>query len=103
MRIKRKSLMVGVLSASLILGGAGAATAETAYPDEGGTWDYGTSGSFIWSNYLHETRSHGSSVKNCHGQLWRSPNVLAGSWSNVSTDQGCPNWGDVDYAYYRVL
>ena len=95
--------MVGVLSASLILGGASAAMATTENPPEGGTWDYGTSGSLIYSNYKHDSRSHGSSVENCHGQLWRSPNVGPGSWSKVSTDHGGAAWGAVDYAYYRVF
>lgn len=101
MRIRSKGLAAGVLSASLVLGGASAALATVAYPPEGGTWEYGTSSNVVYSNYYHATRSHGSSVKNCHGSLTRSPTVLKGAWSHAQRNDACS--GEIDYAYYRLV
>ncbi len=101
MRARTKSAVVALLSAALVLGGASAAMATIAYPPEGGTWDYGTSGSVIWSDYHHPSRSHGSSVENCDGNLTRSPTVLPGQWSHAQRNDGCTF--AVDYAYYRVV
>lgn len=42
---------------------ATAAQAITAYPKEGGTWNYGVTGIYASSKYHHPSKPHKSSVK----------------------------------------
>jgi hypothetical protein len=100
MQLRNKRLAVGVLSLSLVLGGATAALAVTEYPAQGGTWEYDASGTALYSRYLHTVSVHGSSVKTCEGAITRSPATRAGVWSDARRGDGCA-FG-VDYAYYRV-
>ncbi|MER6250525.1 lactococcin 972 family bacteriocin [Streptomyces sp. NPDC001584] len=56
----------------------------------GGTWNYGVSGGYVWSNYYHETACHSSSVQ---GDYYSSSgNVGAAAWSQASaTDKWSGN------------
>lgn len=98
---KVKARIFAVVTMVSLLASVGVADAAVEYPKEGGKWEYGTDGPSIWSNYYHKTRSHGSSVRNCHGDLTRSPVVNPGQWSNASRGDGCKR--GVDQAYYRVV
>ncbi|MBB4071312.1 lactococcin 972 family bacteriocin [Canibacter oris] len=100
--MNKKMIPTVLVSVGLVFAGAAAANAVVTYPAEGGTWDYGVDSSTIWSNYYHSTRSHGSSVRNCHGSLTRSPNVGPGHWSHATRYDGCTGWFKTDQAYYRV-
>lgn len=87
--------------------GSGTGTIEplaTAYPPEGGTWSYGTTGAFgggtIYSDYLHNSRAHGSTVVNADGVIDRSPVASAGSWSHAEAP-AIP-WA-VDDAFYWLV
>lgn len=88
---------------ALVLATGGAAFAETSEVG-GGTWEHGTTGAWgdgtVYSNYLHDSKSHGSSVENCDGVIDRSPTVAPGVWSNAQTYAVafC-----ADYAYWRVV
>jgi lactococcin 972 family bacteriocin len=95
----KRMIAGGILTLGLTLGGTSAALAETTYPPEGGTWNYGVvSGVHLYSDYFHQTQCHGSSTRNDFG-LSSSPEVIGGVWSNNS--QGTtPNQNN--RAYYRT-
>jgi lactococcin 972 family bacteriocin len=69
--------------------GASAALVATAYADVvpagGGTWNYGRNNSIVWSNYLHNDKTHKSSVVNGDGDYQTSPWTSKGNWSEAST------------------
>ncbi|MEJ5929043.1 lactococcin 972 family bacteriocin [Corynebacterium sp. H128] len=54
---------------------------------EGGTWNYGTTGpnggGVVYSDFLHDSRPHGSSVTNAHGETDRSAVFTGGAWSHA--------------------
>lgn len=57
-------------------------TGSTVVKIDGGTWSYGTNTSIVWSNYLHPTRHHGSTVRTYNGGITvRSAVALPGRWS----------------------
>lgn len=97
----RRAVTIFVSMITAVILSFGIAFAVVEYPPEGGKWDYGTDSEYIWSNYSHKTRHHGSSVRNCHGDLRRSVNVGPGEWSHASREDGCK--GKIDRAYYRVI
>ena len=76
----------------------------TEYPAEGGTWNYGTTGltggGTVYSDYLHNSRAHGSTVENADGLTDRSPTAVAGAWSHAEAPAVA--WA-VDYAYYWLV
>lgn len=57
----KKKIAVAVMVGAGLITGAGIAGAITEIRD-GGEWDHGVSGGQVWSNYLHNTVSHGASV-----------------------------------------
>ncbi|MCU1528211.1 MAG: lactococcin family bacteriocin [Frondihabitans sp.] len=69
-------------------------TVESA---EGGTWEYGVNSRDVYSNYLHMSRPHGSSVKNGNGVIRRSEFVRKGGWSKIHLTKASPG----NKAYYR--
>jgi len=73
-------LAAGMVAAGIAVGAA-PASAYTSYP-EGGTWDYGNSGS-TWSNYHHPSKVHRSTACNSTKCL-RSADAARGSWSRAS-------------------
>ena len=48
---------------------------------EGGTWNYGTNKTKVWSHYQHQRRTHSASVGNGDGNWqksgWKRPGRLA--------------------------
>lgn len=65
----------------------------------GGTWNYGVSSRYVWSNYYHGSKSHYSTVR---GSYWsRSGYTFKGRWSRASA-QKAPGWKvwKVNKAYY---
>ncbi|WP_226654597.1 lactococcin 972 family bacteriocin [Leifsonia sp. LS1] len=84
MRLK-KSLIATALAAGVLTGGtllsAAPANAYVSYP-EGGTWDYGNSGS-TWSHYHHPSKVHRSTACNSYTCL-RSADAGRGSWSRAT-------------------
>ncbi|PDQ34860.1 MAG: hypothetical protein B5766_08850 [Candidatus Lumbricidophila eiseniae] len=100
-RVRSKSLVVGVVAAALVLGGVSAASATTSYP-EGGTWHYGTNGSFVYSNYFHARRWHSATVENCDRVRLAKSIARPGLWASARSYGGCPVKGRVDHAYYNV-
>ena len=82
MRTLAKVLATAATTAALLTVGVTAAQAgtTTAYP-EGGTWKYGVTGSYTFSNYLHKTRTHKSTAVGANTKIspWTSPGV----WSNA--------------------
>lgn len=98
----KKTIVTLLSAATIAVAPSVYAVAVTSYPS-GGTWEYSTDGSTIWSNYYHSKKSHGSSVRNCKGKLTRSPNVTKGKWANALRTDGCTGLGEIDQAYYRVL
>ncbi|KQO65024.1 lactococcin 972 family bacteriocin [Curtobacterium sp. Leaf261] len=69
---------------------------DTSARSGGGTWIWGIN-SVVFSNYLHGSRCHGSSVQ---GKTFvRSKNVGSGKWSYANA---VPRFNAVDEAYYRL-
>ncbi|ACZ30624.1 hypothetical protein Xcel_1598 [Xylanimonas cellulosilytica DSM 15894] len=56
-----------VLVTGITVASAGVASATTAYPSVGGTWDYGASAQSVWSNYAHNSRVHKLSTDGAGG------------------------------------
>ena len=78
----RKRLVSGVTVLLMVGATAGAAFATTEYVG-GGTWDYGKANGTVYSNYLHNTRVHRSSVK-VGSTVTRSQCTSARYWSRVA-------------------
>lgn len=79
----KKSIITAGAALALTLSG-GAAIATTAYPAEGGQWNYGlAAGVHAYSDYLHPTQCHGSSVYNDWGSS-RSIDTAGGYWSGAA-------------------
>jgi lactococcin 972 family bacteriocin len=95
MRISRR-FATGVSAIAIVVGTAAPALATVEYPG-GGTWNYGTNRTEVWSNYHHPNNKHRSSVINGYGEYLSSgcknPNV----WSYASL-RADPN--RVDHAYW---
>ncbi|KQB84203.1 lactococcin 972 family bacteriocin [Corynebacterium oculi] len=90
-----RGLAATALSGALVAGGAAAALAVQVNVD-GGTWNYGTGGGKVWSNYHHPTKRHGSSVQGKH--YADSGCVNAGQWSYASAPDRSFR---ADHSYYR--
>jgi lactococcin 972 family bacteriocin len=99
--LKRIGLGVTVagVAAGFALAGVTAANAATAYPPEGGTWDYGVISNNVFSNYHHPTRNHRRTA--CNGENhwskfngWASPGIwhFAAVWATPAGNK----------AYYDV-
>ena len=94
MRRKIVSIIAaGVLAA---VSAAGTAFAVVQYPPEGGTWDWGVSGSTVWSNYINTTPRHATSTIGQSG-LRRSGCAGANQWARVSDTRASSG----NKAYYR--
>ncbi|WP_462418528.1 lactococcin 972 family bacteriocin [Kytococcus sp. Marseille-QA3725] len=102
----RRSMAGAALTAVVTTTCATAAFAavETTNPTAGGTWRHGTTGSFgggtVVSEYLHDSRDHSSSVRNCDGEENRSGVKSKGTWANSSIG-ACQL--ATDHAYYDVV
>ncbi|MFG2330383.1 lactococcin 972 family bacteriocin [Streptomyces sp. NPDC048604] len=88
---------LGVATGALVMAAATPALATIEYPSAGGTWDYGTNSSIVWSDYYHGGRCHGSTSVGSYTD--RSPNTSAGYWSITSAPE---RDGVADKSYYRV-
>ncbi|MBU6112863.1 lactococcin 972 family bacteriocin [Mammaliicoccus lentus] len=65
----------------------------------GGTWNYGVSSKYVWSNYYHGSKAHYSKVK---GSYWSSSGYTSkGYWSKASATKA-PGWQvwNVNKTYY---
>lgn len=91
----KKTVSSLVLSAAILGSGATAAFAATEYVG-GGTWNYGTGGGSVWSNYYHGSRVHKSSVI---GQYYYSS-----PWTNpgYTSYASAPDTAGVDESYWSV-
>jgi lactococcin 972 family bacteriocin len=95
MQIKR-SVGTGLSALMIVAGTALPALATVEYPG-GGTWNYGTNRTEVWSNYHHPTRNHRSSVINGYGEYRSSGCKAPRIWSYASL-RADPN--RVDHAYW---
>jgi len=97
----KKTTIAGVLSSvglATALLGAGAASATTVTPPEGGTWSYGVNfPSSVYSNYKY-SGTHGSTACNGNGHCVYSPETGGGKYSYASD---VPTWWG-NTAYYHV-
>lgn len=91
-----KRFATGVGALAIVLGSAVPALATVEYPG-GGTWNYGTNRTEVWSNYHHPSRNHRSSVINGYGEYRSSGCKSPGVWSYASL-RADPN--RVDNAYW---
>lgn len=93
----KKGFTAGILSAGLVLSGAGAANAAISYVG-GGTWDHGVTYTTnkVWSNYYHPDRAHGSTACN-KDSCNRSATVPPKRWSYASIRA---SWGG-NTTYWR--
>ncbi|MDH2456677.1 lactococcin 972 family bacteriocin [Corynebacterium bovis] len=81
-----KTLMKWTTAAAVVLGtitGNVATAAAAVQYVGGGTWEYGTGGGKVYSDYYHAAVKHGSSVRGKSG-LVQSPCVSPGEWARVS-------------------
>lgn len=78
----------------------GVSTYSVSYP-YGGTWQYGTTLPLgcgeVYSNFLHNSRKHHSSVMNANGIYAYSGVKGAGVWAEARTTAVC---GKVDQSFY---
>ncbi|WP_295128068.1 lactococcin 972 family bacteriocin [uncultured Leifsonia sp.] len=81
MKSLAKALAITATTAALVTLGATAAQATTAYPSEGGTWNYGVSGKYTTSDYLHNTRTHKSTAVGHNTVV--SASTSPGVWSKA--------------------
>ena len=96
MFVRKKA--AAAIGASLI-----ALSAVTAMPADakidyvgGGTWDHGVGWTKVWSNYKHNKKRHGSSVKGT--RFVDSGCVAKGKWSRASTKRAL--WGNRTWYYF---
>ena len=68
--------------------------AYEVFPNEGGTWQYGTNLVKMWSNYWHTSRCHGSSVYTDTNKNV-SVDIAPGYWSYAQL-----HWYDSSARYY---
>jgi lactococcin 972 family bacteriocin len=95
MPVSKRSAIATIVASVFAVGIAAPALATVTNVD-GGTWSYGVDGGLVYSNYLHPTACHGSSVK---GEQWVfSPNAAPGYWSSASATAA---WRG-NKAYYRT-
>lgn len=92
-----RRILATAIATVAVTGGLAAPALATTTNVGGGTWSYGTSSSSVYSNYLHPTRLHGSSVKR-GDTVFRSNCAAAGTWAKASASK---SWYQVDYSYYR--
>ncbi|WP_411977184.1 lactococcin 972 family bacteriocin [Streptomyces decoyicus] len=91
-RIARLGIAVG----ALVLATATPALATITYPPEGGTWDHGADATWVWSDYYHGSKCHGSTSVGEYTR--RSPNTPAGQESFT----GVPAKLSGNRSYYRI-
>jgi hypothetical protein len=72
-----------------------APAAATVVDVGGGTWDYGSNSSIVWSYYFHGSNKHKTSVYN--GSYHHSNCASGGSWANSSASS---RWYAVDSSYW---
>lgn len=96
MRMNKK-LGTSLTALVMVTGTAVPALAAVAYPG-GGTWNYGTNQTEVYSNYHHPSLRHGSSVINGYGEYRSSGCQSAKVWSYASL-RADPN--RVDHAYWN--
>lgn len=99
------SVAAALAACALLFTGATTASAATAYPPEGGTWNYGTNtiGSnthIVYSTYYHPSRNHRTSVNPASGVLYRSPTVGPGTTAHREASTSLLSGNK---SYYAVL
>lgn len=94
----KRTIASAIISAALTIGVASTAFAITAYPAQGGVWDYGVWGTYANSNYLHQSKNHGSSVV-VDGGKNSSVCIIAGRQSTSA--KWYWTWSSKQY-YYRL-
>lgn len=93
--MKVRTAIVTLCAAALCsVGIAATASAETSTP-AGGVWNYGTGGGWVWSDYFHPSKCHGSSVQ---GKWFDSDTASAGRWSEAQAED---RWYAVDRSWYK--
>ncbi|WP_083927589.1 lactococcin 972 family bacteriocin [Nocardiopsis prasina] len=84
----KKALVTVLVAAGISAGAAGTASAAVSNVG-GGIWDRGIVSDRVYSNYLHNSRCHGSTAVGV--STVRSPNTAAGSWARASVRQAWTN------------
>ncbi|MEU3230017.1 lactococcin 972 family bacteriocin [Nocardiopsis alba] len=86
-RVKR-AIVTLLVAAGIGVGSAGVASAAVEYVG-GGVWDHGIVSDRVYSNYLHDSRCHGSTAVGI--RTVRSANTGAGLWSRASVQKANTN------------
>jgi lactococcin 972 family bacteriocin len=98
--MRTRNILGTAVVLALLSGGlaAGAAFATTEYPAEGGTWNYGVTATYVYSNYYLGSRTHKSTACSNAGCAY-SGWVSAGSTSYATMS---PSTLGGNTAYYNV-
>ncbi|MFF8592235.1 lactococcin 972 family bacteriocin [Streptomyces sp. NPDC015220] len=94
--MRKNIAKLGIAVGALVIATATPALATITYPSEGGTWDHGAGTSYVWSDYLHNSKCHGSTSVGAYTD--RSANTAAGTWSITSATASLSG----NKAYYRI-
>lgn len=93
-----KKFFITLLLTIIIASGAGIVKAYQVNVD-GGSWNYGVSDTYVWSNYYHGKKAHYTTVQ---GRRWASSGYTnRGRWAKVSAESN-PRWQiwRVNKSYY---
>jgi hypothetical protein len=97
-----KAGLAVVVAAAFVMGGATAASATTEYVG-GGTWNYGVyepaSTVYVYSEYMHYSKKHRTTVQVHNGAMYRSADAAAGKWAKVEKASYYGGNGAWWYAY----
>jgi lactococcin 972 family bacteriocin len=86
-----KKILIGTMLAICFCTGT-IVQATTAYPSEGGQWNYGYTVLGAYSDYFHSSKKHGSTVVNSSTGVKNDATANAGYWSQAflqTTYSGC--------------
>lgn len=90
----KRAVKMAAVTGALVLAAATPAFATIAYVG-GGTWDYGAGTAYVWSDYYHGSKCHGSTSV---GAYIDSDEAAAGSWSITRADAALSG----NESYYRT-
>ncbi len=91
----KKAIASAIAAFALTVGVATPALA-TIRSVGGGTWDYGTGGGRVWSNFYHGSRDHASSVQ---GETYMTSRCMPKGYTSYA--RANDRFWVVDRSYYR--